>query len=340
MKPPGGYAQPRRKAAPKKQVRLNLRRAASPPPPGDELGHRQRSNFWKWFVLVALLHLLVFTLVLWHYRPAATPPPPEFISLVPEGDTVKGTPGTQAAPKIGATTPAPAHHQSTTPTPPEPPQTAPPPSAVVEPPSVAPKPVIHDETAPSLAQAKPKPKKPPKPKVKVDLHLADGPMPAAEKPVKPKHHKKPVQPPADDRQDARDAADSDNMGLSKEQIAARLGDKLKAAGIDNATQTGVSGSHDSHASEFSDFYASIHDQVMNKWENPNIADPQAVNPVIQIHVEKDGRVPVEGVTLLQSSGNPTIDDSALAAARSLGYLLQPLPDRCPPDISITFKLAQ
>jgi outer membrane biosynthesis protein TonB len=340
MKSPAGRARPVAKK--KKQVRLDLRRAAPPPDPDDEISHRQRSNFWKWFALVALFHLLLLTVVLFFYHSNATPPPPtQFISLVPEGETVKGTPGMQSAPKVGASTPAPAHHHHhTLPKPPAPPQpvTPPPPEpAAVTPPETAqPKPIVHEENAPAIAETKPKP---PKPKIKVDLHLADGPMPAPEKkPIKPKHPKKKPALVAEDQEPDRDAASAENMGLSKEQIAQRLGQKLEAAGVTHADKSGTSGAADGHNNPFSDFYASIHDQVMNKWQEPNQDDLQAVDPIVQIHVEADGRVPPEQVTLLRGSGNPAIDDSALGAARSLGYTLQPLPDGCPPDISITFKL--
>jgi TonB family protein len=170
--------------------------------------------------------------------------------------------------------------------------------------------------------------------VKVDLHLADAPSTADDKPVtKPKHHvKKPVDKPADD-----DTESADSPGLSKEEIAARLGEKSDEAGVRNATKTGTSGAADGHANQFADFYASIHDQVMNLWQSPNVADQNAINPIVHIYVEKDGRVPPESVHLIQSSGNPAIDDSAVSAAKNLGYLHEPLPNGCPPDISITFK---
>jgi outer membrane biosynthesis protein TonB len=331
-------AKPRRKAAPR-QVRLDLRRTPTPPSPDDEIESRQRGNFWKWFGLVALFHLLLFVFLVWYYRPSATPPPPEFISLVPAGETVKGTPGTQAAPKVGPSTPAPAHPHShpKPPTPPQPVTPPPPAPAATEPTPTPIHPKIVQADAPNPVE-KPKPVKPPKPKIKVDLHLADGPTPTVEKPAKPRHKKTP--PPAAEHNDSpdRDSASPDNMGLSKEQIAAKLGAKLDAAGVSNATKTGTSGASDSQANPFADFYASIHDQFMSKWQDPNVEWPDAVNPVVQIHVEKDGRVPVDQITLLRSSGNQIIDDSAMAAARSLGYLLQPLPDGCPPDISITLKI--
>ncbi|MCE0523937.1 MAG: TonB C-terminal domain-containing protein [Methylacidiphilales bacterium] len=323
MKHPTGYAKPRRLAAPRKQVRLNLQRRRVPEPE-DELDTQQKSQFWKWVVLVALLHLMVLSLAYWFYRAAsATKPPEQFISLLPEGDVVKGTPGARQAHKLGPTTPAPAaHHASSSPAPPTP--------AVFQPP----------KPAPSLAD-KPIPKPPP-PKVKVDLTLVDRSMPATAKPAKPKHPKKQVAKTTDDSEDQDHEAEAkpDSSGLSKEQIAEKLGEKLDASGIKKATHTGTSGSADSHANPYADFYASIRDQVMSLWQSPNLTDETAVNPVVQIHVEKDGRVPPESVQLIQSSGNSTYDDSALAAAKSLGYLHEPLPDGCPPDIPITFKLTR
>jgi TonB family protein len=339
MKSPAGHGQPRRKAVAKKQVRLDLRRPAPPPPPEDELDRRQASSFWKWFGVVALFHLLLFIGFLIYYgtTPAVTPPA-SFISLVPLGDTVKGAPGPQAAPKVGATTPAPAVHHAEEPTTPEPPEPVQPPPPVATQPAPAQAQPLIKSTAPALVQHKSKPAKLKVPKVKVDLTLADGPV------VPPKHtakkHPKKSHPVAstEPSPDQPDQDSADTMGLSKKQIAARLGHKLESAGVHDADKTGISGSQDGHASDFSDFYASIHDQFMDKWQDPNLNAPDASDPVVQIHVERDGRVPPDRVTLLHSSGNPTIDDSALQAARNLGYLLQPLPDGCPPDISITLKL--
>ena len=40
-------------------------------------------------------------------------------------------------------------------------------------------------------------------------------------------------------------------------------------------------------------------------------------------------MPAERVKLIHSSGNPAFDQSALDAARGMGYTLQPLPDGLP-----------
>jgi TonB family protein len=349
MKSPAGYEQPRRRAVPgKKQIRLDLQPAKRRPSPEEEIEQGQKSHFWKWFGIVALFHLVVIVGVILFYQLKGTPPRPEpFISLMPEGDTVKGTPGAQAAPKVGASTSASVvrHHPKAS-TPPVPAPVTPPPAATAPPPVAAvskPSETMPKPDTLALAKSKPKPAKPapPKPKVKVDLHLVDGPATASETPVaKPKHVKK--TPPkvvlGDDSAIEQAEADPENRGLSREQIATKLGQKLDAAGVEHATKIGPSGASGGHPNAFADFYASIHDQVMNKWQEPNQEDPQATNPIVQIHVEQNGRVPPESATLIHSSGNQAIDDSALAAARSLGYTLEPLPDGCPPDISINFQL--
>jgi TonB family protein len=276
---------------------------------------------------------------------------------MPDGDTVKGTPGAQEAPKVGATTSAPTvvHHTASAP----PQLVTPPPVTPVPPPEPrevqpTPQPILHPDLitpGPShLAPSKPKPVKPPKlkpkPKVKVDLHLVERPVaadaatPTPAKP-KPKHIKKaePAQDVLGDDADIdRAMADPNNRGLSRAEIAAKLGDKLDAEGVAHADKTGPSGVANSQSSPFQDFYNSIREQITDKWQVPNQDDAQATDPVVQIHVEKDGRVPPESVTLLHSSGNQAIDDSALAAARSMGYTLEPLPDGCPPDISINLQL--
>jgi TonB family protein len=216
-----------------------------------------------------------------------------------------------------------------------------PPTPVTPPKPAPPKPILKTETPSLLADKPVTPPKPtpPKPKVKVDLTLADGPATPVVK-SKPKvHPKKPVTK-SSDNPDDQETEKADSTGLSKEEIAEKLGEKLDAAGVKNATQTGTSGSANAHPNNFADFYAAIRDQVMSQWESPNLADETAVNPIVQIHVEKDGHVPPDSVQLIQSSGNSTYDDSAVAAAKGLGYLHEPLPDGCPPDIPITFKLTR
>jgi len=354
MKHPTGNVRPRGLTTPKQKVRLDLQRRPKPEPE-EELALRQKSNFWKWVALVALFHVAAISLICWFYEKASAPKPPEqFLSLLPQGDVVKGTPGAQEAHKAGPTTSAPAEHHSAPPPPIpaiQPKPVIPPPVALQPPPPVElkplqPKPIVKPEVPTTLADKpitplKPVTPPPPKPpKVKVDLTLADAPNTAAAKPKPPLKKPEAKKPDESQDHDHQTSAKPDSTGLSKEQIAEKLGEKLDSAGVKNATKTGTSGSDHSTASPYADFYAMIRDQVMSQWESPNLTDETAVNPIVQIHVEKDGRVPVESVHLIQSSGNSTYDDSAVTAAKNLGYLHEPLPDGCPPDIPITFKLTR
>ncbi len=328
MKPPVGIAKPARKrtrlTAVRAPRRLDLRQV---PVPDHGEQPTVRSPFWKWVAIIALVHLVIiagFALL----RPQPQPPEP-FISLLPTGDVVHGSPGAQQAPTAAPTTSSAVARPASAMASPPPPAPAPTPSAPV-PKAMMPKP------APTPV---PKPAPPPVPKVKVDLHLVERvddatPAPAKPKHVKKTHHIAKTEPAADHDQ----AAAPDTTGLSREEIAAQLGKKLEAEGVQASQQAGTSGSTEGSANRFADFYASIRDQVMNKWITPNLTDQAQQPPVVMIHVESDGRVPPELVSLKQSSGNAVYDQSALEAARSIGYTLQPLPDGCPPDITINFKL--
>jgi TonB family protein len=348
MKPTAGSAKPRRRASHRPppgppagppsghaKTQLNLQRQPQRKPEGD-LDDQHKSTFWKWVGWVALLHLIALSIFYIVYEFTPPPPPPaQFISLVPQGDIVKGTPGAQQAHKVGTTTPAAVHHSA----PPTPAsqkpvvQKTPPPKPLTPPVALRPDATqLAAETPPP--KVPPKPPKPKPPKVKVDLTLNDGP--ASPDAPKPKHHpKKPVAKAADE--DDADANDHDSTGLSKEEIAAKLGEKHDNEGVKNAERTGTSGSANGHSNNFSDFYAMIRDQVISLWQPPGATDQNNSLPIVAFHVEKDGRVPSESVHLAHSSGNPTIDENALEAVRNLGYLHEPLPPGCPPDMTINFK---
>lgn len=335
MNSPAGKPRPTRRPAAKTPVQLNLRRTPVWPEE-DELNERPDGQFWKWFGIVFLCHIVAFIvlILLFNHR---SKPPQEFISLLPPGDVVKGTTGPQAAPKIANTTPAPSRQAE--PTPPRP-VTPPKPKVVqkVVPPMPKPTPILA-EKAPVQATppvVKPKPR-PIKPKVKVDLTLADAPAddtPAPPKPVKPSK----VKSKKSHKSDISADTEADSQGLSKQQVAQKLGDDFHDQGVPQGLAAGANGDRHGHKNDFSDFYQAIHDQVMSKWTVPNVVDESATDPIVQIHVEKDGRVPADLVRLVHPSGNPAYDQSALTAARGMRYTLQPLPEGCPPDISIDFNL--
>ena len=239
MKHTAGYAKPRRMTAPTHKTRLNLQRRPAPEP-DDQLDAGQKTQFWKWVFLVALFHVLAIVgLWLAFELMPANKPAEQFISLLPPGDSVKGTPGQAQAHKTGTPTPAAPSHQAPSPAPPAAPV---PPKVVTPPPAVkAPPPPTIKEVAPAAAAVKPPPPKPAKPKVKVDLNLVDGPAEPVPKPAKHVPKKPPVKRTEEtDKSDAR--SNPDSTGLTKEQIAEKLGEKANASGSKNALKSGVSGS--------------------------------------------------------------------------------------------------
>ena len=343
MKSPAGQQPRARRRVQRPQVQLNLRRTPTWPEE-DELDEPP-GTFWKWFAAVLLAHVVILVVLLVIFHAVSPKPPMEFISLVPAGGLAKGTPGAQAAHKISPTTPAPNHPAAPVPPPPTPVPEKPKIHHVIPPPPKPP-PILKDDATEQAPPVKPPPPKvakiePAKPKIKIDLsQLVDAPDTDEPPPkIKPKPHPKKVVHHTHDTPD-RDTTESDTDGLSPAEVARKLGDKLKAEGVEQGKTSGPSGETNAASSDFSGYYGSIREQVLNKWSVPNIVDATAIDPIVRIHVEKDGRVPPERVKLQRSSGNPALDQSALEAARTMGYTLQPLPDGCPPDISITFNLHQ
>jgi TonB family protein len=337
MKPTAGYAKPRRTAV-QPRTRLNLQRRPKPGPEED-IEQQRNAGFWKCVVLIALVHFLVILGVSLYYLFApAKEPEPDFITLLPKGDTVIGKAGKQEAHKIGAPqTAIPSHHSSTPPptpahvTPPTPKPVTPP--QVVKPPPT-PTPIIKDN-APAPAPVKPvKPVKPKpvKPKVKVDLNEVDRTETTTETPPKPAQHheKKPVKTP----DKSNDDTSHETSGLTHQQIMDKLGDKLDPSGAQNAKKFGADGAPDGHASNFQDFYLLIRDQVRDAWSSP--MTPAETKPIVSIHVEPSGHISPDSVHLVRSSGDAAYDQAAIDTVKRVNQLREPLPKDCPPDITITF----
>ena len=98
--------------------------------------------------------------------------------------------------------------------------------------------------------------------------------------TKPKVHKKPVVKPEDTQdQDQDAAAKSESSGLSKEQIAAKLGEKLDAAGVKDANRTGISGSVNAHPDDWRESVALL-EQIRNRW-------PEALEAMVGLRVAPD-----------------------------------------------------
>lgn len=93
--------------------------------------------------------------------------------------------------------------------------------------------------------------------------------------------------------------------------------------------------------QFASYYIHVHDKMYEAWEQPGDAlnwDKRLMTTIL-IRVARDGRI--EGVSLMGSSGNKLMDDSALAAARRVLMLDAP-PDALvkgsTANISIDFQM--
>jgi protein TonB len=88
------------------------------------------------------------------------------------------------------------------------------------------------------------------------------------------------------------------------------------------------------------YYMHVHDKMYEAWQQPGtaaVAERRLVTTVV-LRVARDGRI--EAVRLQRSSGNRLMDDSALAAARSVPRL-DPLPEGLGgafADIVVNFRL--
>ena len=208
-------------------------------------------------------------------------------------------------------------------------------------PTAKPPPIIKDDAREQAPPVKPKPVKPTppkvakaepaKPKIKVDLsHLVDAPDTDEPTPVKAKPKVHPKKTTHTEEKPARDAVESENDGLTRPpRWPASWARSWRPRAPTRARRPGPNGSTHSKANEFADFYQSIHDQVMSKWSVPNTVDDTAIDPIVRIHVEKDGRVPADRVTLERSSNNPAFDQSALAGRARHGLHASTLARRLP-----------
>jgi TonB family protein len=93
-------------------------------------------------------------------------------------------------------------------------------------------------------------------------------------------------------------------------------------------------------SPFWSYYLQVHDRMYEAWDQPGqaISFDKKLVATILLRVARDGRI--DGVRLEHSSGNKLMDDSALAAARSVPRL-DPLPEGlggATAEISVNFRL--
>lgn len=310
---------------------------------------RRPVSFGRTFMWVVLAHVAVILVIgFWRIKPSP-PPPIQWINMLPPGALVHGTAALSEGPQVRAhavarapePSPAPPQVKTPAPTPPTPPA----PEKTPEPetstatedqstPAPSPIPINSTQThAPEKTAATPsKPKKPRVSQVKVNLDEEVVRSPSASSTStagkgKSNHGKGKI---------ASDAEEGSDLDAST--VASRLGSTLKSAGVTDSVLVGVSGSEGGNGGEFSDFYNLIRNQMMNAWNQPIQFAGKHFVAQIQITVEKDGQI--SNVALGRSSGNGIFDASAMEAARQVKKISASLPEGCPPNISVNFRLTE
>jgi TonB family protein len=320
--------------------------------------------------VVAVAHGLVFLVLgLWTYWHPA-PKPIETIQLINPGALAKGSslesvapsrlkasalttrgseaPPAPAPPQPRVETPAPVQPAPVTPPEPQPP-VAPVPETAQES-AVEPPPVQTDIplkiTKPKLAPVKPKAP------THTEKTSADSQPshPSAAKTPKVKVNLKLVKHSANGEESGNGAAENRGTGhtasksqaegegdteVSSGEIASRLGGALQRAGTGNGSGLGTSGSQSGASGGKGEYIGLMTAEILSHWEDRAQWIATRVRPKLAITVAKDGTI--SNVTLVQSSGNPELDQSVQAAIRKTARFSEPPPDGRDATFTVTVK---
>ncbi len=245
------------------------------------------------------------------------------------------------APDLGQALPVPALPDSA-PLPPAPPE----PPALPDPPA----PLPQVENPPVPAPPEPRPPEPlPAPPEPTQPDIVTPPKPTPPKPTPPK----PTPPkPADTQPHVKvsnkivvrthtptpavikpsspsqtPANNSFNPAAFKKHLLGQL------SGVSIQGPTGSTTSATGNPNEFAAYYNQIKQMMEEAWKVPLGLD-ENLQPQISIRIEKNGAV--SKVSLARSSGNKSMDDSALAAANSVKKL-PAVPDGLPIPLDVTMN---
>ncbi len=313
---------------------------------------RFRANL-KW---VALAHLIAVALMIGtSFVVTKKTPPPVVLQLLPEGQLVRGDGG---VPPLGDSDGEPAGGGAK-PSVPEPPplpqpEPEPPKPKAPEPPQPAPQPVEQKQTEPdplpkpdpvsvSQQEPDPKPQPTPAPKAKpVKVQLKEVTRPSAvkdaPKPVQPstttttKNSEKNKAASAKDKSasPATDHKEGDGQGpstgISSGELRGRLKGRLGKAGVASATADGKSGvPGGTGTGDAAAYYSLIRDVYYNAWRQPvSVAAANKMSALLKIRISKNGSILAHEIA--RSSGSKEMDESVLAAARSVATIGTSLPD--------------
>ena len=232
--------------------------------------------------------------------------------------------------------------------PPEPeplPTDPPPPSEIVlpeaTPPPATPKPATPKPATPKPQTPKPATPKPATPKPTTPK-VTPKPTPASPKPTpnKPAATKAPTSPSEKPKSTPATKVAAAKSAASEKTSAAKAGSGTNTGTGKGAGKAGGGGG--SGTNEFAWYYEMLDDRFTSRWEQPLsiVRSTQAFVTTLKIRIAKDGTIQLREIA--NSSGNPLMDESVLAAAKKVESV-EPLPAGLGGDtyeVNIQFKLDQ
>jgi periplasmic protein TonB len=300
------------------------------------------TEFKRNLVWSAVIHGIFIVLLALSMAFSPPKPPAEpitFIDLAPQLGN-PAAPAQPAAPANPPTTepistaqPDPVTTEPSEPTPPEPPQKLPDPPTPdkipIAPPKVSPKPEPKKKEPEKVKQPQPKP--PPK-----KIVTTKTPTPAQ---PKVKVSNTVVKRPKASAQVSSTAPTTQTPAWDEQGFKDRLAGKLKNPGglVAMNGATGMGTSDKGQESEFGWYFNIIFQEMYGAWEQPVGLDP-GLSTKMLIRIEKNGVI--SKVSLASSSGNKSLDASALAAANRVKKL-PPLPQGLGTtfaEINVNFKI--
>jgi TonB family protein len=337
----------------------------TPPRPktGDLLREQARVSFRRNLVWVALAHAFVIGLFgiwsFWHPQEK----PIETIQLISVGKPPKGhsleTKSTHAA-ALQAPPPAMKGSEAPPAPPVRQPQVVTPPQPEVQQ-AAEPVPVESPAELPPVQTDIPLKIEKPKPPVKAATHKPTKPAPVLEESTDPVKTTAPSRPKikvdltktvvrsstgspghgaAENRGSSSKPSASHSQAegegqdeVSSSDIASKLGGALQRAGVADGTGSGSAGSNGS--AQRGEYLGLITREILANWHDREQWIATRVRPKIAITVAKDGTI--SNVTLKESSGNPDLDQSVMAAIHQTGHFSEAPPANLESTFTVTVK---
>ena len=207
----------------------------------------------------------------------------------------------------------------------------------------APKKVVEKPEAPTAPQPeptpppKPSPEPAPTPMVKKTIEPTPVPKPEPEpikptpkpEPIKPKPKPKPTPVEVDLSNVVKKTTTNKATGGNTNTLTQRLNDSMEAIQIKSSASSTAS------SSTINSYHAHIHNAIHRVWKRPT-GGPRPLEALVTLKILPDGTIVF--ISLAQTSGNQTMDQSVIQAAQSAGKVSKPLPPGIgSPDYQVTIN---